>query len=154
MRTKFATAFVCLALFGCGSDGPRTDSATQLARCVEGWWQDPAPSSCSCPGAEECGAGDCTSRRVFGFTAEQTSYTGIAQISEATQSATPTGTLSEGSWTVEAGSIRITPSDAPAYSAETSCQEQELVFNHVIKVRAPQWLASELAAAANAQGGK
>ncbi len=154
MRTTLLAAFVCLALSGCGSDGPRTDEAAQLARCVSGWWQDPAPGACSCPGASECGAADCAAIRVIGFDEEHTSFTGIVQTSESARTATPTGSLSEGSWTAEAGAIRITPADAPAYSAETSCQANELVMNHLVKVRAPDWLAVKLAAAAAEQGGK
>src|SRR5262245_57855020 len=121
MQTKFAVAFVCLALAGCSSDGAETGAAAQMARCVEGWWQDPSPGACSCPGGAACEAADCAAIRVIGFTGERTSFTGIVQVSESARTASPTGALSEGSWTNDAGSIRITPTDAPAYAAAASC---------------------------------
>jgi hypothetical protein len=154
MRTEFAAAFVCLMLFGCGHDESDTGSAAQLSQCVEGWWQDPTPSACSCPGAPECSASDCAARRVIGFTSEHTSWTGIVQVSDGARSASPNGSLSKGTWAAEDGTIRIEPTDAPAYTAQTSCQQAELVFNQVVKVRAPDWLVADLAAAAATEGGR
>lgn len=151
MRVTIAFTLLCVATVSCGggaNDGP-SQSAGQLSRCVAGWWQDPAPSACACPGAPECDASDCESTRVIAFTPEGVSYTGVVRVSAESRSASPTASLSRGKYFVEEGRIRIVPEDAPPYSMEVSCQPGEMVANRVVKVRAQEWLAADLRGAVN-----
>jgi hypothetical protein len=154
IKPENVAAIVCLALCGCSEAAPETGAAAQLSQCVEGWWQDPAPSACSCPGGAQCAADDCTARRVIGFFADHTSYTGIVQMSEQAQRAGSSAAMSEGTWSIDEGAVRVQPVNAAAYSAEASCTQSELVFNHVRKVRVPEWATADLAAAVAEKGGR
>jgi hypothetical protein len=138
MKANTIVMLLCIAAFGCESE------EAPLSACVEGWWQDPAASTCACPGAAECDAADCQGFRVLGFTADGRSFAGVVRASSALETATPVGTLSSGTYAVENSLIRVTPGDAPAYAAETTCSAEELVFNGVVKVRPPQWLSAHL----------
>jgi hypothetical protein len=139
MKTTTTILVLCVAALGC--DGDET-----LSACVEGWWQDAAAGTCACPGAPECDATDCEGLRVLGFTADGRAFTGIVRASAERQTASAIGSLSNGTYTVEDSVIRVTPADAPAYSGETECDAGAgtVVFNGVVKVRAPDWLAAQL----------
>ena len=140
MRTKFVIILLCLVAFGCGNGG----SAGSFASCVVGWWHDPTPRACACPGAPECAAPDCEGWAVLGLTADGLYYSGIVRASQSLGSATPIGSLSTGTYVVEPGLIRITPTDAPTFSVETTCEAQRMIFGGLIQVRASQWLAAVL----------
>lgn len=151
MRMMAFTLLLGWAAVGCGND--ESAGSPDLARCIEGWWQDPAPSACACPGAVECDASDCESRRVVAFMPDGVSFNGVVRVSPSAHTATPSGVIARATYSVEAGEVRMTSSGTQAYTAAVSCQAAELVFNHVIKMRAPDWLAADLTETVQ-QGGK
>lgn len=145
LAATVTTALVAVCSLSChqtAAKSSRTDTPDAGSDCLVGWWNDPNPWACACPGQPECQFADCQAYNLRGFFQDGTYQTMVVTVSRSANSFSTVGSALQGVYVTHDSLIDIlVPKHTSVLNWPYSCGTSSMTLNLIGKVRSPENLA-------------